>query len=97
MQAAAARAEKAALERKLEEVQLSCAAGQADVAALKRDLAALDAKARVHLLISLRVGGFGMFCVFPDLSPMYACTPPPADYRHPLQSSTPIKLVQDVR
>ncbi len=45
MQAAAARAEKAALERKLEEVQLSCAAGQADVAALKRDLAALDAKA----------------------------------------------------
>lgn len=45
VQAAAARTEKAALERQLEEVQLSCAAGQADVAALKRDLASLDAKA----------------------------------------------------
>ncbi len=51
MQAAAARAEKAALERQLEEVQLSCAAGQADVAALKRDLAALDSKARTPRLL----------------------------------------------
>ncbi|CAL8470940.1 g10482 [Coccomyxa elongata] len=48
MQAAAARAEKAALELKLEEVQLSCAAGQADVAALKRDLAALNAKLKAE-------------------------------------------------
>lgn len=48
MQAAAARAEKAALEKQLEEVQLSCAAGQADLSALKRDLAALEAKARAE-------------------------------------------------
>jgi hypothetical protein len=48
MQAAAAHAEKAALEKQLEEVQLSCAAGQADLSALKRDLTALEAKARAE-------------------------------------------------
>ncbi len=44
MQAKVLREGKASLEKDLEEVQLSCAAGQADVAALKRDLSALEAK-----------------------------------------------------
>ncbi len=45
MRADGARAERRHLEAALEEVQLSCAAGQADLAALRRDLGALEAKA----------------------------------------------------
>ena len=44
MRAGAARQERRQLEAALEEVQLSCAAGQADLTALRKDLAALQAK-----------------------------------------------------
>ena len=44
MRAGAARQERRQLEAALEEAQLSCAAGQADLAALRKDLAALQAK-----------------------------------------------------
>ncbi len=45
MQADATRAERRRLEGALEEVQLTCAAGQADLAALRKDLSALEHKA----------------------------------------------------
>ena len=44
MRAGAARQERRQLEAALEEAQLSCAAGQADLAALRKDLASLQAK-----------------------------------------------------
>ena len=44
MRADGARAERRRLEAAVEEVQLSCAAGQADLAALRRDLGTLEAK-----------------------------------------------------
>ena len=47
MQADATRAERRRLEAALEEVELSCAAGQADLAALRKDLSALEHKARL--------------------------------------------------
>ena len=45
MQADATRSERRRLEAALEEVELSCAAGQADLAALRKDLSALEHKA----------------------------------------------------
>ncbi len=47
MQADATRAERRRLESALEEVQLTCAAGQADLAALRKDLSALEHKANL--------------------------------------------------
>ena len=44
VRAEAVREQRRALEAALEEVQLSCAAGQADLAGLKRDLAGLEGK-----------------------------------------------------
>ena len=44
MQADATRAERRRLEAALEEVQLSCAAGQADLASLRKDASALENK-----------------------------------------------------
>ena len=46
VRAEAVRGQRRALEAALEGVQLSCAAGQADLAALKRDLAGLETKVR---------------------------------------------------
>lgn len=47
MQADATKAERRCLEAALEEVQLSCAAGQADLAALRKDLTGLEQKVQV--------------------------------------------------
>ena len=53
VRAEAVRAQRRAAESALEEVQLSCAAGQADLAALKRDLAGLEDKVRgSHLFLT---------------------------------------------
>ncbi len=50
LQAEAAGEERRVLEAALEELQLSCAAGQADVAAAQRDLAHVRDKARPPVL-----------------------------------------------
>ena len=50
MRADGARVERRRLEAAVEEVQLSCAAGQADLAALRRDLGTLEAKVPPHWL-----------------------------------------------
>jgi chromosome segregation ATPase len=51
LQAEAAVEERRVLEAALEELQLSCAAGQADVAAAQRDLAHVRDKARPLVLV----------------------------------------------